>query len=62
MTGLQLTGVIFALVVAWIFFACKEYAAKAPPKKTKKQKDDEAWIEEINTGFDEWFNELKARK
>ncbi|HGL3852058.1 TPA: hypothetical protein ACKE3U_000282 [Klebsiella aerogenes] len=42
MTGLQLTGVIFALVVAWIFFACKEYAAKAPPKKTKKQKDDEA--------------------
>lgn len=31
------------------------------PKPKKKSKDD-LWIEQINTGFDEWFEELRKRK
>lgn len=66
MTGAELAGIVLTLLSVW--FALYVYEVneankrKGIKRKTRKQKRDEAWMKEINTGFDEWFRELRQRR
>lgn len=51
---------ILVLIIAGIGFIVYLYKLETGVK-AKKTPEDDSWISEINTGFDEWFNDLKNR-
>lgn len=55
--SLCIAGVIFAAMIAY-----KKYLNRVEAKKIPKLSKEDAWINPINTGFDEWLEELKHRR